>query len=261
MKKFFMFMIVGLFAAVSAACAKPKGEILRKQSPFSAIGVTGNLTVIYEQGNSYGVRIVGDESLAKFVDTEVVGNTLELKNKTKKVAGVYTNAAGVDLSGLTLYVTAPDISFFSLTGSGRMTIGKMTARNVSVYLTGSGSIVMSGISAGEASINCVGAGSITGTIQASNVALTMTGVGAIKADITKAASLICSTTGLGSINVSGNVGKYTKTMVGNGTIHDSALSYQSIAVSTVGRNGGNGNQTNVDTTSRPRSANGIVAEP
>lgn len=60
MRKFFLMLTAAMFVLTTSLYATEKSEKKLSVKPFSVINVVGSLKVVYEQGSTYEVSLVGD---------------------------------------------------------------------------------------------------------------------------------------------------------------------------------------------------------
>lgn len=229
MKKICLLLIVCLLT-VASVYGRQQTEVEKSVEPFSVVNIVGGLDVVFEQGSSYQVRLVGGADEVKSVNFKVVGGSLNLQvknNSSQSFGDVYVEMAeDPKVANVTVYVTAPDVKSFNLAGSGTLRAETISSKSVVFNLAGSGQINIKRLSASNASFNLAGSGSIDlDNLKAKAANLTVSGSGSLKAYVDDASSLSCSTIGTGSISVSGKADTYAKSTIGSSSINDSALKY------------------------------------
>ena len=268
MKKISLLLVVCLLA-VASVYGRQQTEVVKSVKPFSVVNIVGGLDVVFEQGSSYQVRLVGGADDINAVDYEVVSGTLNLQGKNnmmQSLGDVYIELAeSPKVANVTVYVTAPDVKSFNLAGSGTLRTEKLSSQSVVFNLAGSGQMSVKRLSASNASFNIAGSGSMDlGNLKAKTTNLTVSGTGSLKAYVADASSLSCSTIGTGSISVSGKTDTYAKSTIGNSSISDSALKYDKKTESNVNNsviyNNGKGVSGFVRS-GQPRVVDGIVVNP
>lgn len=219
--------------------------------PFNVVNVMGSVEVVYEQGNSYEVCLVGDA--AAFSQIKVGSNGSDLN--ISKIGNVYVDTSESSKKcDVIVEVKAPDVSVFNVAGSGQLVVGKMKSTAVTFNQAGSGKIAVSQVVADHANFNNAGSGRIfIDDVKADYVGLTMNGSGTITCRTCKATNLNCVLTGSGCISVSGKVGSYKNTVIGSGTLNDSMLKYDKLL--DLGRNVNVGNTYN---SRRQDSPDGVI---
>lgn len=264
MKKTLLLLVLGLLAVVSA-CGQHMEE-KRSLEPFSVINVAGSIDLVYEQGNSYGVRLSGSAGAIESLDVRVRGKSLNICRKDYEpdgFGGVYIESEKkAELLDVTVYVTSPDITTINKTGSGTVRAERIATRSLTFNSAGSGLLKVGRLSADKVSLNMAGSGKIdAGKVKAKTVNMSLAGVGEIEAHVAEASSLSCSAIGMGVISVSGSVDRYSKAVIGGGSINDSSLKYATMTNSTMTNSNVYNNLDGSLYNELPRTVDGIVVNP
>lgn len=230
MRKFFLMLTAALFVLTTSLYATEKSEKKLSVKPFSVINVVGSIKVVYEQGSTYEVSLVGDAADFDKIRTECNGSALNIAQYGKLIGNVYVDTSDSSQKrSVVVHVKAPNVSVFNMSGSGQIVVGKMKTTAVTFNQAGSGKIVVSQVVASHANFNNAGSGTIlVDDVKADNVGLTMAGSGTINCRTSKAANLNCTLTGSGRISVLGVAGAYQKSVFGSGKISDSMLKYDKL---------------------------------
>lgn len=199
-------------------------RVCKNVKPFSALSISKNCNVVYEQGDEYKVRVVAErallDSIADIADCKVVGDMLVVSVKDVN-AGFLSSLEMVDfkhgevfINGVpyvrvrkevtVVYVTAPNINRFLCQGTGSLRVDKMDADNVEFFVSGAGSIEIKQLNANDASFYVSGSGS--GSV-----------------DVRCTGTLLCNVSGAGSIEFSGTAAKFDKIVSGGGSVYCSKL--------------------------------------
>lgn len=255
MRKFVLMLTAAMFMLATSVYGAEKSEKKLDVKPFNVINVMGSVEVVYEQGNSYEVRLVGDAAAFDQIRTECNGSALNIAKTSKLIGNVYVDTSeSSNKCSVVVHVKAPDVSVFNMAGSGMIVVGKMKSTAVTFNQAGSGKIAVSQVVADHANFNNAGSGRIfVDDVKADYVGLTMAGSGTITSRIGKADDLNCVLTGSGSISVSGKVGSYKNTVIGAGSLNDSMLKYDKLI--DLGRNVNVGNTYN---SRRQDSPDGVI---
>ena len=255
MRKFFLMLTAAMFVLTTSLYATEKSEKKLSVKPFSVINVVGSLEVVYEQGSTYEVSLVGDAAAFDQIRAESNGSDLNISKHGKVIGNVYVETSdSSDRRSVVVHVKAPDVRVFNMSGSGQIVVGKMKSTAVTFNQAGSGKIAVSQVVADHANFNNAGSGRIfIDDVKADYVGLTMNGSGTITSRIGKADNLNCVLTGSGCISVSGKVGSYKNTVIGSGTLNDSMLKYDKLI--DLGRNVNVGNTYN---SRRQDSPDGVI---
>lgn len=127
-----------MFVLTTSLYATEKSEKKLSVKPFSVINVVGSLKVVYEQGSTYEVRLVGDAAAFDQIRAECNGSDLNISKYGKVIGNVYVETSdSSDRRSVVVHVKAPDVSVFNMSGSGQIVVGKMKstaviARNVAI---------------------------------------------------------------------------------------------------------------------------------
>ena len=255
MRKFVLMLTAAMFVLTTSLYATEKSEKKLSVKPFSVINVVGSIKVVYEQGSTYEVSLVGDAADFDKIRTECNGSALNIAQYGKLIGNVYVDTSdSSDRRSVVVHVKAPDVRVFNMSGSGQIVVGKMKSTAVTFNQAGSGKIAVSQVVADHANFNNAGSGRIfIDDVKADYVGLTMNGSGTITSRIGKADNLNCVLTGSGCISVSGKVGSYKNTVIGSGTLNDSMLKYDKLL--DLGRNVNVGNTYN---SRRQDSPDGVI---
>ena len=256
MRKFVFIVMAAMFVLTTSLYAAEKSEKKISVKPFSVINVVGSLKVVYEQGSTYEVSLVGDAAAFDQIRAESNGSDLNISKYGKVIGNVYVETSdSSDKGSVVVHVKAPDVSVFNMNGSGQIVVGKMKSTAVTFNQAGSGKIAVSQVVASHANFNNAGSGTIlVDDVKADYVGLTMAGSGTINCRTRKAANLNCTLTGSGRISVLGETGNYKKYVLGSGKINDSMLKYDKLL-----NMGSNVNVTgNTYNSRRPDSPDGVI---
>ena len=256
MRKYVLMLTAAMFVLTTSLYATEKSEKKLSVKPFSVINVVGSLKVVYEQGSTYEVSLVGDAADFDKIHTECNGSALNIAQYGKLIGNVYVETSdSSDKRSVVVHVKAPDVRVFNMSGSGQIVVGKMKSTAVTFNQAGSGRIAVSQVVASHANFNNAGSGTIlVDDVKADYVGLTMAGSGTINCQTSKAANLNCTLTGSGRISVSGKAGNYKKYVLGSGKISDSMLKYDKLL-----NMGSNVNVTgNTYNSRRPDSLDGVI---
>lgn len=219
-------LLVCLISALASGSdgTRVLGErVCKDVKPFSALSITKNCNVVYEQGDEYKVRVVAEkallDSIADIADCKVVGGMLVVSVKNVN-AGFLSSLERVDFKHgevfvngvpyvrvrkeVTVYVTAPNINRFLCQGSGSLRIDKMNADKVEFFVSGAGSVDIKQLNANDATFHVSGSGS--GSV-----------------DVRCTGTLLCNVSGAGSIEFSGTAAKFDKIVSGGGSVYCSKL--------------------------------------
>lgn len=210
MRKFVLMLTAAMLVLTASVYGAEKSEKKLSVKPFSVINVVGSLKVVYEQGSTYEVRLVGDAAAFDRIRVGSNGSDLNISKFGKVIGNVYVETSdSSDRRSVVVHVKAPDVRVFNMSGSGQIVVGKMKSTAVTFNQAGSGTILVD-------------------DVKADYVGLTMAGSGTINCRTSKAANLNCTLTGSGRISVSGKAGNYKNYVLGSGKISDSMLKYDKL---------------------------------
>ena len=139
-----------------------EGEVVTKEfniKDFTGIDIGYNTEVTYVQGKNYKVEVK---------TTEKVFNALQVKNK----GGVLTldfpfrTPNKVKNEKVYLYITAPQINSFNLSGVTKLNAEGFSAERMMMDVSGACAITVGDIDCSEADIDCSGASKFTANIKA-----------------------------------------------------------------------------------------------
>ena len=217
-------LLVCLISALASGSdgTRVLGErVCKDVKPFSALSITKNCNVVYEQGDEYKVRVVAErallDSIADIADCKVVGDILVISVKSVnawflsslervddvKHGEVFVNGVPyirVRKNVIVVYVTAPNINRFLCQGSGSLRVDKMNADKVEFFVSGAGSVDIKQLNANDAAFHVSGSGS--GSV-----------------DVRCTGTLLCNVSGAGSIEFSGTAAKFDKIVSGGGSVY------------------------------------------
>lgn len=230
MRKFVLMLTAAVLMLTTSLYATEKSEKKLSVKPFSVINVVGSLEVVYEQGSTYEVSLVGDAAAFDRIRVGSNGSDLNISKYGKVIGNVYVETSdSSDRRSVVVHVKAPDVRVFNMSGSGQIVVDKMKSTAVTFNQAGSGKIAVSQVVASHANFNNAGSGTIlVDDVKADYVGLTMAGSGTINCRTSKAANLNCTLTGSGRISVSGKAGNYKNYVLGSGKINDSMLKYDKL---------------------------------
>lgn len=120
--------LLGLFAVVSSTSAlAAKVTETRKIGDFQAIEVSGGVTLEVQKGST-SLTIEGESESVKLYTTEVVGNVLQIKSKSK--------SWNQDRGLLIVKVSTPSLSRLEASGGVHATLSDVAATKFSADLSG-----------------------------------------------------------------------------------------------------------------------------
>lgn len=220
MKKLLLLLLGVVFLSSCSVRANrnPEREItsVRPAHPFDHIEIKGLCDVKYKQGDSFGVKIIGDEEQVKRILTEFDGRKLSIRSKSGKLDFSLNRRKHTPV----IYVTSPDLIGIHMEGAGDFEVEDMLDTDtLNVYLKGVGDIEFHRVICDEAYITLTGTGDIDiDGLTAQRSVLNLKGVGDIDIDFINSGSAVCKLQGVGDIKLSGNLKSLQKTVRGTGSI-------------------------------------------
>lgn len=195
---------------------------------FSQLSAYGPDNIVLVTGDSHSIKAEGNAEAIKLLRFKIDGNEI-------KIGRVKGKWFGNSAKGVTITVTAPNISAISLAGSGDFTGDRLSGDKVVVDLAGSGNVNVAGITAASLEGNIAGAGDIkaagkagkaewsvagsgnvdAGAVTSETVEISVAGSGNVRVNATKTADV--SIAGSGDVNVAGGA-NCTKSVIGSGAV-------------------------------------------
>lgn len=139
---------------------------------FTSLHNSGSLPVVYRKGDTYEVKVEGDESMFVNAKLEVVKDELMIGLEP----GTYKDL------WLRVVVTSPDISSVWQSGSGKIDCSSLTGqRELTLWVSGSGSISADTVICQNLTTNVSGSGHLTvGYAACAEESATVSGSGMVK---------------------------------------------------------------------------------
>jgi hypothetical protein len=184
--------------------------VKRTTSNYDAISVGGSFDVILIEGKEGNISIEGEENIIPYIETEVNGNTLQIKYQ--KNTNINTTKR------LTITVPYKSLDKVSLGGSGNIkSEGTIKSKDLDVSLGGSGNITLT-IDADDVSSKIGGSGNIRLSGTANELSCAIAGSGSIKAYDLTTDTLNATIAGSGSIKITVQT-KIKAKVVGSGSVY------------------------------------------
>lgn len=217
----------------------------RRVSNFTKIALIGSCDVIYTQGSTTSVKVVGKASDVDNILTSVEQGTLVIKTNAR--GGVFGFHFGSSDDDVKVYVTSPDITQIRVQGSGDFKAPrKIDSDNLTVTLVGSGDIDLKDVICDNFAADIRGSGDVevdrlccanstlsirgSGDVEINEVKVPQTnaeiyGSGDIKLHLSQCGTVNCKVFGSGDISLSGTLRHLNKSCKGSGDIHTHGLSF------------------------------------
>jgi hypothetical protein len=197
-KRSLIILLMGCSVWLSCATDILTGQTVketRNLPAFNALKLAMSADVYLSQGNQQSVQVEADKASQEYIETEIHGNALVVKNRD----GHWNN-----LGHIKIYITMPDITEIELSGSG--TVESQTpikSADLQITLSGSGNVKIHSLQAPVLKANITGSGDIyfSGENDQAELDATITGSGSIKAEEMKVANATVHITGSGSARV------------------------------------------------------------
>ena len=90
MRKFFLMLTAAMLMLTASLYATEKSEKKLSVKPFSVINVVGSLEVVYEQGSTYEVSLVGDAAAFDQIRAECNGSDLNISTTLARALSLST---------------------------------------------------------------------------------------------------------------------------------------------------------------------------
>lgn len=192
---------------------KGNGKVVtvnRTIAEYDEISVGSSFDVILVKGKEGNIKIEGEENIVAFIETELNGNTLQIKYEKNK--NINTTKK------LTVTIPVTNISKISLGGSGNVgNIGILKSNKLSVSLGGSGNIKLQ-IDTKELNANIGGSGNIYLSGKTTEFNGSIAGSGIISAYELISKNTNATIAGSGSITTT-TISKIKAKVVGSGNIY------------------------------------------
>jgi len=202
------FILVMVLLSVSLACGFGgmgvvigSGKVIEKDvavSDFDKIDAQGIGSVFVEIGDEEAVRIEAEDNLMEYIEVEVRGDTLEIRQRP-----------GVGLRptrSLNFYVTAKDLDGLTLSGTGDVEVkdNLESKKDFTLRLSGAGDITLADLEAESITLKLSGTGDLTAKKwDAPSAEIVVGGAGSARIEEIKSDTLTTKISGTGSVTVDG----------------------------------------------------------
>lgn len=190
---------------------------VRSVHPFDHIEIKGLCDVKYKQGDSFGVKIVGNKDMVNHILTEFDGRKLSIKPTDGKMNFSLRRRKRIPV----VYVTSPDLVGIRMEGAGDFEVeGLLDTDTLKVYLKGAGDVDLNRVICDEAYITLMGMGDIDiDGLTAQRSVLVLKGVGDVDINFENSGTAVCRLQGVGDIKLSGDLKNLQKTVKGTGSVN------------------------------------------
>jgi hypothetical protein len=181
---------------------------------FDKIALAGSGDVEVRTGAAPSVRVEGDKEAIDRLDIRVENGELRIGRRRE---GDGWHFGFVRERHLKIFVTVPNVTAASITGSGDLRIDKVAGNRFDGSISGSGDLGIAQMEVAETSLSIAGSGDILAAGKAG-----------------KAAETSLSIAGSGDILAAGKAGKASLSTAGSGEIRAGGLETGSVNVSVMG---------------------------
>uniref|UniRef100_A0AB33JM68 Head GIN domain-containing protein n=3 Tax=unclassified Prevotella TaxID=2638335 RepID=A0AB33JM68_9BACT len=249
MKKILLLALIVAFGLGAVGCRSYSGSSSEEQigrrvrvRPFEQIETRLLGTVIYQQADTFGLKLEGDKKMVDGVQVSYEGNRIVLTQKNN----VNLFSFGSRRSGkLTLYISSPDLIGADLVGAGSFEVrGKLDTDTLRLVLRGAGDMNIPYVVCDYLNAELRGAGDMTfghvetvgsdvqvrgvGDIDirlknAARARFGVHGTGDIDANLERCGMVDCELVGVGDITLKGDARQLKQSLRGTGDIDVSGL--------------------------------------
>lgn len=93
MRKFVLMLTAAMFMLATSVYGTEKSKKKLDVKPFNVINVMGSVEVVYEQGNSYEVCLVGDAAAFNQIKVGSNGSDLNISKTGNMIGNVYVDTS------------------------------------------------------------------------------------------------------------------------------------------------------------------------
>ena len=128
--------LLALAAALSFAATAHADDQVRTMPAFTAISVTGPISIVVDAGKSQSLTLRGDARFLQDVTSEVVNGELRLSVREKKNISWHGDPRVV--------ITVPDLRAVGVEGAGEVKLNQIRGERLDVNYRGAGSMHIKG---------------------------------------------------------------------------------------------------------------------
>lgn len=217
-----------LISSLSLSAFAQTREV-RNVSSFSQLSFRVPGKLILRQGSPQKVELEGDKETLSKIETEVRGDKLVIGNEDK------WNWGWDKESRIMVYLTVPDITAVSVSGSGDLvTEGKVKTTSLALSVSGSGSLQIVATVSGQMEANVSGSGRIDVKGSCQDLESDISGSGKILADLTIQNQADIEISGSGKLEASGTANEIKTSISGSGKVYASNLAVDKCEVRITG---------------------------
>ena len=171
-------------------------EQTRSVAPFTTVSNSGAVNVHVEVGKAQSVVVEGDDDRVADFETEVVGGELRLHQHRDG------NVVDHHRGDLRVKITVPQLTAFTMSGAGNITIANMSGDRLDVRFSGAGNLKADGV-VKNLKLEVSGVGSMdTRELHADVADVSVAGVGSVR--VWAGTRLDASLGGIGSLTYYGD---------------------------------------------------------
>jgi hypothetical protein len=184
---------------------------VRELPAFNSIALSFSGNVILIQGKTQKVEIEAEKNALPVILTEIRGDELVIKTE---------NGKWRDLGTVYIYITMPEITALSVSGSGKISCKNTVITSaINLNVSGSGAIQIADLKAQRIESTISGSGSVQLSGESTSfIEATITGSGSLDAVDLAAKSVNVDVTGSGSVRVFATE-ELTTSVTGSGNVH------------------------------------------
>ncbi|MBM6992187.1 MAG: DUF2807 domain-containing protein [Prevotella sp.] len=193
----------------------PQVTSVRHTKPFDRIDISSACDVKFTQGDTFGVKIVGEKDAVEKIKTQFSGNTLTITTDDHLSFDIFANP-----SSPVIYVTSPDLVDVKLKGVGDFDVeGNLDTDTLNVFIKGVGDVNLNNVICDEFFGTLVGTGDVNvQSLTAQRAVIKLKGTGDIDVNFLNSGDAECTLKGTGDITLSGTLRSLKKDLHGTGDI-------------------------------------------
>lgn len=225
MKRIYITLLAAIMGIAATFNASAQQEQTRQVTGFNSIGASGSFNVHVKIDGTESLKLKGDETVLKEIETVVENGKLEIR--FKKSRGWWNSDDNNHHGKIEVYVTAKSLSGLAEAGSGSIVLdGALEGERVNVVVSGSGNI-NAAVKSGNLHVAISGSGNVKLEGTASDASIVISGSGSVSAQGLNAGSVNAVITGSGNARVHADknivahlVGSGSLRYTGNATVSD-----------------------------------------
>lgn len=188
------------------------GAAVYRVQGFDAVSLGTSATVDVRVGPTWSMRATGPAEALAQLWVEREGQSLQLRARNGWRSGWNGPARAVRI-----FITLPALSQASVSGSGRMTVDKVTGQHLRGAVSGSGSLALAAVSVESLDVAISGSGDVTAAGQTARLNVRNSGSGRLAAPNLRAGTAAVSVAGSGRVLARVN-GPATVSISGSGSV-------------------------------------------